>query len=288
MSITVADHVILTRFNLPTAGVEGLIRARDGWLAERVDLFETYTVPSVRSQTRRPAWLVYLDPQSPSWLLDRLRPWQEQGVFTAIFRDAVDVSDLRSDLNAHVPRNHDRLLTTNLDNDDGLAVDFCERLGQTVSSAPRCVVYWPAGLIRCESNLYLRTDRRNAFCSVLESWEEPVTSWSEYHNEFGKVMPVVEVKAPPGWLQIVHGANVSNRVRGRLTTPGAYLARYGDTLAGVRTPPRPELLRDQLIGYPIRVGRDGLRAGFRVAGLSLLGKDRYQSTKAALASFRRR
>ena len=282
------DHVILTRFNLPTPGVEGLIRAREGWLAERVQLFETYTVPSIQQQTKRPTWLVYLDPESPDWLLDRLRPWQEQGILTPIYRDIVTTPDLRTDLIAHGRREHEQLLTTNLDNDDGLAIDFCERMSAIRSRAPRSVVYWPSGLIRHGQNLYARTDRRNAFCSVLESWREPVTSWSEYHNEFPRTMPVIELKAPAGWLQVVHGSNVSNRVRGRLVSPDAYQHRYADALSGVRTPARGELVRDRAVGHPLRSARDGMRSALRMAGLSVLGKDRYQRVKAALATVGRR
>lgn len=278
------DHVILTRFNLPTSGVEGLIRARDGWLADRVELFETYTVPSIAAQTKTPVWLVYFDPASPDWLLERLRPWREKGIFTALKRESVGPEDLRRDLLAHGRRQYDRLLTTNLDNDDGLAIDFCERLADSVTprSLPE-VIYWPAGLIRRDVDLYLRRDRRNAFPSVLETWESPVTSWSEYHNEFPKVMSVNEVKAPPGWLQVVHGSNVSNRVRGRLVSAASYADRFGGILDGVAAPHRTQVLRDALVGYPARTTRDAVRSGARVAGLSLLGKERYQAAKATVS-----
>lgn len=283
-----ADHVLLTRFNLPTAGVEGLIRAREGWLAERVALFETYTVPSVQRQTKRPTWLVYLDPESPGWLLDRLRTWQQQGIFTPVFRDAVETEDLRADLLTHGRRVHDELLTTNLDNDDGLATDFCERLSDVGSPHQRSVVYWPSGLIRSGSSLFHRIDRRNAFCSVLEPWDDPVTAWSEYHNEFPRFMPVVEAQGPPAWLQVVHGSNVSNRVRGRLVSPRNHESRFGDSLEGVRVPSRSEVARDALIGFPARAARDSLRAAARVAGLSILGKRRYQTAKASVAKLRSR
>ena len=33
--MTTPAHVFLTRFNLPSEGVESLIRAREGWLRER-------------------------------------------------------------------------------------------------------------------------------------------------------------------------------------------------------------------------------------------------------------
>ena len=281
------DHVILTRFNLPTNGIEGLIRARDGWLTERAELFETYTLPSVTEQTKRPSWLVYFDPQSPAWLMDRIQPWRELGVFTAVFRTSVGTDDLRQDLAKHGAREHDVLLTTNLDNDDGLAVDFCERLSDVKHQWPRSVIYWPSGLIRRGPDLYLRSDRRNAFPSVLESWDDPVTSWSEYHNEFPKVMPVTQVKAPPGWLQVVHGANVSNRVRGRIVPSTEYRDRFGGRLDGVRDPRKIEVVGDALVGYPVRTARDTLRSAARVVGLRVLGKEQYQTAKAKLATFRR-
>ncbi|MCU1424755.1 MAG: hypothetical protein JWM51_1046, partial [Microbacteriaceae bacterium] len=68
-----ADHVLLTRFNLPSAGVESLIRAQEGWLRTRVELFERYCVPSVLAQTSSSyRWLIYFDPESPQWLKDRV------------------------------------------------------------------------------------------------------------------------------------------------------------------------------------------------------------------------
>ena len=122
------DHVVLTRFNLPNGGVEGLIRAREGWLRDRVALFERYTVPSMLAQTRRPHWIVYVDPESPAWLLERTSTWRESGVLTPVFRPSVSREELEADLRAVVGTPGEVLLTTNLDNDDGLAVDFCERV----------------------------------------------------------------------------------------------------------------------------------------------------------------
>ena len=39
------DHVLLTRFNLPSAGAEAAIRNRKGWLEHRIVLFERYCLP---------------------------------------------------------------------------------------------------------------------------------------------------------------------------------------------------------------------------------------------------
>ncbi len=275
------DHVVLTRFNLPNGGVEGLIRAREGWLRDRVALFERYTVPSMLAQTRRPHWIVYVDPESPAWLLERTSTWRESGVLTPVFRPSVSREELEADLRAVVGTPGEVLLTTNLDNDDGLAVDFCERVVAAGGPPPRAAVYVTRGLVVSPDGVFLRRDRRNAFCSVRETWDGPVTAWSEYHNELARVMPTVEVGGGPGWLQVVHGANVSNRVRGRLVSPAPWRTRFPG-LEDATEPARSELLRDRLLLGPARLARDSARAGLRTAGLRVLGKERYGAAKGGL------
>jgi hypothetical protein len=277
------DHVLLTRFNLPTAGVEGLMRAREGWLHDRVQLFERYCAPSVANQTKPVSWLVYFDPASPDWLMERLRPFVERGLFLPVLRAAVNQDDLISDIAKAVPDQGDILITTNLDNDDGLAVDFSERITAVEVPDPRAVVYVTRGLIKSAQGVFLRIDRRNAFCSVREPWNSATTAWAEYHNEFPRVMPVVELDGPPGWLQVVHGANVSNRVRGRLVAPSPHLARFAGMLDDVPIPSSSELARDALIHQPMRTARDGARSVVRMAGLRILGKDRYQRAKLKIS-----
>lgn len=282
------DHVILTRFNLPTPGVESRIRSRDGWLRDRVELFLRYCAPSVEYQHDVDLrWLVYFDPKSPAWLMERLSPLVSGGLFTPVYRSAVSIQDLVADLDAAVSSKAPFLLTTNLDNDDALARDACRRLQDVDTSEPRAVVYLRNGLIKSSDGLYRRTDRRNAFVSVRESWEAPVTSWSEYHNEFSRLMPTVEIGGPPGWLQVVHGSNVSNRVRGRLVSPRSFQERFGGMLDDVSEPHPRSVAKDRLVRLPFRTARDLGRSGARRAALGLLGKDRYGEVKLRLASWRR-
>ncbi len=282
------DHFILTRFNLPTPGLESRIRARDGWLRERVELFLHYCAPSVERQGDPDLrWLVYFDPESPRWLMDRLAPLVDRGLFTPVYRTTVSTEDLVSDLRGAVPHPSPVLLTTNLDNDDALSVDACRRLAAVDSADPKAVIYLKNGLIKSPDGLYLRTDRRNAFVSVRETWDAPVTSWSEYHNEFPRVMPAIEVGGGPAWLQVVHGSNVSNRVRGRLVSPRRYRELFGDQLDDVAEPAGSDVVRDLLVRVPARSLRDAGRSAVRRSALGLLGKDRYGQVKLRLASLRR-
>lgn len=281
--------MLLTRFNLPTPGIESLIRAREGWLRERVVLFERYCAPSVAGQTHPNLdWIVYFDPQSPDWLVQRLRPLAEAGLFRPVYRSAVTVPELVSDVREVVRDKQDVLITTNLDNDDGLALDFSERLIAMRLDHPRAAVYMSRGLIKSPGGVYLRRDPRNAFVSVREPWDSPVTSWGQYHNEFHRVMPTVEIGGQPGWLQVVHGSNVSNRVRGRLVAPQAYPDLFGHSLDDSARPSRWELGADAIVRHPTRTVRDAGRALLRRAGLGLLGKEGYGRAKLAFVSVRGR
>ena len=235
------------------------------------------------NQTQPVSWIVYFDPDSPAWLMERLRPLVERGLFIPILRVSVNHDELLSDLRDAVPDKGDVLVTTNLDNDDGLAVDFCERITSLETTHRRAAVYVATGLIKSADGVFLKTDRRNAFCSVREPWEGAITAWAEYHNEFSRIMPVVHIDGPPGWLQVVHGANVSNRVRGRLIAPKPHKVRFGNMLDDARVPTLGELARDLLVNLPMRAARDGARSAARMAGLRVLGKDRYQQAKLRLS-----
>ncbi|WEX91242.1 putative rhamnosyl transferase [Sinorhizobium garamanticum] len=274
------DHILLTRFNLPSPGIESLIRAKEGWLRERIDLFEQYCLPSVAAQTNQNfRWIVYFDPASPEWLKNRIVRHVESGMFTPIYRESVSREEMIGDIRGVIDRQHEVLITTNLDNDDGIAIDFVDRVQSVVPPCERVAIYVVNGLIRRGDRVYLRRDTRNAFNSVRETWSSPVTSWSAWHTELGDLMPVVEIDGYPGWLQVVHGSNVSNRVRGRLVSPLPVRKLFGRLLDGVGEPGRLDLGRDRLISLPARFIRECGRAVAKRIVLRTLGRDGLGSVK---------
>ncbi|MEC5184921.1 hypothetical protein RCH12_002392 [Cryobacterium sp. MP_3.1] len=267
------DHVLITRFNLPTPGPEGRLRQREGWLTGRADLFEKYCLPSVRAQTNQNfRWLVYLDPDSPEWLIQRLAPYVRDQVFEPIYRAAVTPAIILDDIRAGRTTPSADLLTTNLDNDDGLAADFVDRLQRIPPSGPRSALYLASGLILGPDGLFLRVDKLNAFCSVRETWNDPVTCWADWHTLLPRSMPSVAVSGPPAWLQVVHGSNVSNRVRGRLVASSGYAALFPTLPTDLDQPTRTDLLRDRLWSGPARLLRESSRAAVKSTLLFLVGK----------------
>lgn len=274
------DHVILTRFNLPTAGVESLIRAKEGWLRDRQELFEQHCLPSVRLQTNQNfSWIIYFDTQSPQWLKERISVLSATGIFIPIYRDAVSPEELLSDVETVRGSDASILLTTNLDNDDGLSINFVERLQESVVDEVRTAIYIPAGLIQQGEKLYLRHDKDNAFCSVSELWSDAKTCWVDWHNLLHQHMRVKEVNGEPGWLQVVHTGNVSNRVRGRRVSAENYRSSFAGRLPEIVEPRKLDLINENLIQYPIRTIREWARGSAKKVALQVGGKDTLENMK---------
>lgn len=277
------DHVILTRFNLPTPGPESLIRAQDGWLRNRVALFERYTVPSLRQQTMREfRWIVYLDAESPQWLRDRIDPLVAEGLLVALYRERVDWQDVAVDARELTGATADLLLTTNLDNDDAVAVDFVERLHAAAAVNAPAALFLRRGLIVQASQVYLRDDPDNAFCSVAEAWSDPQTAWRDWHTLLHTHFRSVNVPGEPGWLQVIHGQNVSNKVHGALTSPDAYRGLFPGLLDAVPAPSRASLVSDLLIRRPVRATAKAARTTGKNLFLRVFGKQRLDALKQFL------
>jgi hypothetical protein len=280
----IVDHVLLTRFNLPSKGPESLIRAQDGWLQRRVELFERYTIPSVAAQTvSNFSWIVYFDPESPRWLLDRLTPHVLARAFTPIFREEATWREVGPDARQVTGAAGSLLITTNLDNDDALARDFIERIQQLAKPGATGAIFLERGLIASGESTYLRRDRDNAFCSVAEPWTaEPSTAWRDWHIMLRSHMPVIAAAGPPGWLQIVHGQNVSNRVRGLRTDPVRYQNLFPGLIDHLPRPGTTALAADLLVAAPIRTLRDTVKGSAKRLLLAVGGKKGLDGVKLLL------
>ncbi|MBK4348510.1 glycosyltransferase [Lacisediminihabitans changchengi] len=281
------DHVILTRFNLPTPGPESMVRAQDGWLRTRVVLFEKYCVPSVLSQSTRDfTWIIYFDPESPDWLKEIVERYSAEGAFVPVFRASVSNTELLDDIRRITGAHGTTLITTNLDNDDGLAVDFIERLQSAPRVTPSAALYLTHGLIKSPAGLFIRTDRHNAFCSVRETWDDPKTCWIDWHDLLPKHFAVQEIVGAPAWLQVVHGTNVSNRVHGSLVDATSFRASFPGLLDDVEPPHRAQLLRDRLIASPARAIATGTRLSGKRLIRAVLGKEGLNRVKGVVAGLR--
>ena len=212
-------HVFLTRFNVPSPGRELYLRSQPGWLADRFRLFRDYCLPSVAQQTKTDFdWVIFFDRETPAEFKQVIGDLQKVFPFHAEFTDLFMMPEI---IPAVLPRyaDCDWLLTTRLDSDDILAVDHVARLREAARAGAAQVFNFPNGAILSAAGatprLYRIVDRKNPFASLLEPMAlDARTIWGQIHVNIARLAPVRQLEGRPAWLQVVHGGNVSNRIKG--------------------------------------------------------------------------
>jgi len=212
-------HVILTRFNVrwednpntPSIGID------PGWLSERFDLFERYCLPSVLAQTERNFdWLLFFNEKTPAAYADRIRALNLNHPFIVpVFCEALPLAEVQQAVRQVAGGKTDWLLTSRLDNDDGIHPEFVATLQQAQSFQQAEVLNYPYGVIFRAGHTYRRRDLSNAFISLSEPASEGQTVFSIPRHVYARdSYPVRQLPENPMWLQVIHQSNVSNRVRG--------------------------------------------------------------------------
>ncbi len=214
-------HVILTRFNCRNSRLrndrEIPIRSQPGWLEQRFDLFERYCLPSLLSQSDQNfRWHIYFDAETPAEFLDRAERDVKGHENIAIKLCEIYGSETVSeDLKREFAGKCNWLVTSRFDNDDGLSRYFVEQLHGSVRVGVREALNFPVGIVFQDGRCYLSHQRSNAFLSFSEPFGKVDTVVCTPHNQFSAVAPVRDVSSEAAWVQILHGGNVSNKVRGR-------------------------------------------------------------------------
>lgn len=286
----IMPHVFLTRFNIPANRLEERIY-NEQWLQERIELFERYTLPSVRAQDPRSRhWLVYLGDQSPSWLVQRMTALAEDGLLKPIYLSGPlapgelqehirDVTGIRAGL----------VTSANLDNDDAIAANFLERARSIDWVRERSALTFANGLVRNDHSLREFRYPENPFVIVADRLEVEnfTTCWSDWHNRLHRHVFMTVVEGGPAWLQVVHQRNVSNRVRGRLTNPSEHSPNFPGMFEEITPPSAGERIRDAVFENPRRKVRDGVRGWAAETGRQILGQQRVDEVKDRLMRWRR-
>jgi len=249
-----ASHFALTQFNVRTFWHTA--EPTDEWLRYRLGLFEAFTVPSFAGQTSRDfTWLVFFDALTPPWLRERVAELAA-GAFEPVYVEGeLDAAYLSRELGRRCTTPY--LLTTGVDSDDAVAVDFIETIQRSFAPAEREVVNLVNGAQYCGGRFYLRPYTRNPFCTMVEHVETaaPITVYADFHYKIDLLAPVRNVRtAHPMWLQVVHGRNILNEIVGLRVRPGAVTPHFAAQL--------PE--RGSLVGVWAEQLRGALRIGARL------------------------
>ena len=216
-------HFIITRFNL--RGMEDTPSSAkmvdEAYLAHRLELFERYCLPSVRSQTVQEfKWLVLFADETPGPIRARVEAYAaEWSNLVPIWlpRGASTVGPLV--VAPYLDDSPQTLLTTRLDNDDGLARDYVAKVQRHAPSTERLVLQFPMGYVLHKDRIYFDRQEHNAFTTLVEPLPRGRaggfnTIYKGSHSDIARLGRIVDVDEEPSWLQVIHDSNVENYVRG--------------------------------------------------------------------------
>jgi hypothetical protein len=220
------SHVLLTRFN--TRLDDDTPPPPETWLRSRLELFDQYALPSVAQQDVPPdSWLIFCDAGSPGWFReefpDRLPVWAEPVWLDGPF--STDKAAAAVAARVATPW----VITTRMDNDDCIARNYLGAVRAAFASS-REFINFTAGLQFEGGRLYRRLDPSNAFLSLAEPAVGLTTVFIDWHDRVANHGPLRQVRTPPMWIQIVHGENLANSVRGIRINPSGIAPRFAPDL----------------------------------------------------------
>lgn len=219
MSMPDFQHVILTRFNVREQPDDTRLISDTAWLEERYRLFDEFCFPSVASQSCKEfRWLVFFDSATPESFRQKNDDYvrylpQMEPVYIHEFSKNTIASILEKKGSCSSPH----LITTRLDNDDGICTNFVAHVQNEFRYQHAEVINFTNGLIWYKGRLYNHKDPSNAFTSLIEKSDNIQTVLARWHTKLAEIAPLRQVDSEPAWLQVVHGNNRKNRVRGRRT-----------------------------------------------------------------------
>lgn len=269
-------HLITTRFNVRVGLTANARALSPEWLEPRLRLFREITVPSVASQSIPPdGWLVFFDEDTPDEMRHQVRRLEVgfplmRAEYCVEFNAQLVAERIRN----AIPRDADWLLTTRLDNDDALNRLFVESVQRAARRGVREFINPTYGLIVANGCLYRKRDFSSPFMTLSEPVAGFQTVWIDQHQRLSRHGPVRQFALPDAWIQVVHGGNLANQVRGFRVSPSKVSP---DTLpealmASISTLRLSQLLIDNSVGLLRRYAGSAWRRGRRMWTDRKLGK----------------
>ena len=233
-NMTNLAHFVVTRFNLRAAAATSDYQIDEEWLSRRLDLFERFCFPTVAGQSVQDfRWLVLFDSETPPKIRDRIAKLREWQNFTPKFVPPATEHSCRLAVTEQLDTVPDLLVTTRLDNDDGICRTFVEQIRRRLENVNvPTVLEFPVGYVLHKNRLYIDRQTHNPFTTLAEpcrgSREYRIrTVYSGSHTDVAKLGQIVNVTGEPAWIQVIHGGNLENRARG-VRCPIADIARDFD------------------------------------------------------------
>ena len=200
------------------------------WLENRLELFKAYCLPSIIAQSCQDFdWLIYFDAETPANFIEKIerivsirnnieictvKTWGVPTYVVGAKATTSEKTEVLSDIIERIPAEVEWVLTTRLNPDDALHKDFVKNLHGSIVAPTEEVLNFPNGIILGDDRTYLYNHTSNAFISLFEPVAAIRTVLCAPHLYLNEVAPVRQLSPAPAFLQVVHGANDLNKVRG--------------------------------------------------------------------------
>lgn len=225
--ISMFNHFLITRFNVPVWWSDK--GCSEEWLNHRFDLFDKYCYPSVCGQTNKNfKWLVLFDMNIDR---NRIKKYNKD-VFSPVFMEyfSTDLNDINhcshkgtiniGTVNNQLPdiilkdsKEADYIVTTRLDNDDGIGSNFIKGVQDNWRDQEE-ILNMPYGCKFYKNTFYPETLESNPFMTMVERKNIYIkTVYGVPHWIASEFMPLRQIcKEGLMWNQVIHSKNHTNQI----------------------------------------------------------------------------
>ncbi len=238
-------QLLMTRFNIRTAGTRRTEPQTPEWIEERFELFSRYCAASVASQTEEHFdWIIFCDEDTSPGVLERIRAFDRR-IRIALCTANVVSPQLPGDRAAtadaeprirpdgtvvyptlgvapHVRPGTDVVIATRLDNDDALNRHAMRRvrdhLDRFIASGHAKWVYNPQlgyKLDHQTNRLFPSAMHNGPFLTLFERISDGQAAVGPYvgnHSDMYEHFPSYQDDGARLWVMVLHGGNVKNKL----------------------------------------------------------------------------
>ncbi len=218
-------HYLITRFNVPVKNWDrdkaGQRVLDDEWMKERLSLFTSYCTPTIANQSVKDfTWLIYCDTKtSPDFLA--IIQQAIDGIPGAIIRKAENFEMVLIDFRKILSDDPSPyVITSRLDNDDGLGPNFIREVQASFIPMDRLIINFSKGVLYDFQKHILnevRSSPYNPYGSLIEENQAGRMYLSIFgypHGQPPEGSSVINLSSRFAWLKIIHQRNMVSRTNG--------------------------------------------------------------------------
>ena len=230
------EHFVLTRFNLAInfecgKRSDSLVPTKEPWLDEeylwkRFEVFEKYTVPSLKNQTDSEfKWIVMFHEKTPEKYIKRIEKlMSEMRQFYPIFLSDIECNNIGETITRIIEKmncSNRAVITTRIDNDDAVHVSFIQRIKENCFGAENnTVISFVNGIqyqIKTREILNYHYVNNHFLSLYVRGGREHIMLYNHAFIDTNENIILKKVESDiPLWVEIITTNNYSNAMRWRL------------------------------------------------------------------------